>query len=226
MSDSYKSTLKWYAENDPYDYDNIIKLVTDQKGVDPPLPMPEAPTDGDLTGKNVFLVIGHEPGGGTEGERKWNILVADIMVKKLNARGATVLIYEHHTKGYSQRCREMTAACNSLMPDADCVILMHYNAYSDPSANGHEFHYRSTPDLAKAFRDAWQSHFPWSRARQDNGILHNPSSDGSGMLKAAPAAACLLEPFFNSNPSEHGKLTGNHESVAVAYCEGIGNYLS
>ena len=219
----YESTLGWYAKNDPYDYDQIIKLVSDQKSLD------NAPDDlggdGDLSGKKVFLVVGHEPGGGAEGERDWNIEVAQRLESKLRGRGAFVITYEHKVRAYGQRCDEMRDACLTQMPDADCVILMHYNAYSDPNAHGHEFHYGGVKSLAESIRDAWQEAFPNSKARQDDGILHNTDSNGSLMIRSAPAACCLLEPFFISNPDEKEQFSNAHQEVADVYANGIGHYL-
>lgn len=177
----------------------------------------------DLEGKRVGLVIGHEPGGGAPGERDWNLAVAEILAEKLQDRGAFVLVYEHKTRAYSRRCREMRSAL--IDKDLDCILLMHYNSFSKASANGHEFHYRSFPAFAASIRDSWQKSYPWSVARRDNGILKNTKAAGSGMIRMAPAAACLTEPFFQSNPKERGALIDDHEGAASAYCEGITNFL-
>lgn len=177
----------------------------------------------DLDGKKVALVIGHEPGGGARGEREWNLAVSEILKSELEDRGASVLIYEHKTRAYTRRCREMRASL--IGEDLDCVLLMHYNSFSKPSANGHEFHFRSFPGLAASMRDAWQARYPWSKARRDNGILKNESARGSLMIRLAPAPACLTEPFFESNPRERAALIDDQEGVAKAYAEGISNFL-
>jgi len=178
----------------------------------------------DLEGKRVGLVIGHEPGGGAKGEREWNLAVAEILAEKLSERGAIVLTYQHKTRAYSQRCAEMRTAL--IGEDLDCILLMHYNSFSKASAHGHEFHYRSFPGLASSIRDAWQARYPWSHPRQDNGILKNVNANGSGMIRIAPAPACLTEPFFESNPQERELLIDDHEGAASAYDEGIGNFLT
>ena len=219
----YESTLRWYAKNDPYDYAGIMRLVSEQKSLD------NAPDDlggdGDLSGKKVFLVVGHEPGGGAEGEREWNIEVAQRLESKLRGRGAFVITYEHKVRAYGQRCDEMRDACLTQMPDADCVILMHYNAYSDTSAHGHEFHYGGYKEFAESIRDAWQEAFPNSRPRQDNGILHNTDGNGSLMIRSAPAACCLLEPFFATNLNEREQFIEAHQDVAEVYAKGISSWL-
>lgn len=212
---SYQSTLRWYAENDPTDFENIIALVEKQA----------SGAGNKLTGKNICLVVGHEPGGGAEGERAWNFTVAQIMAGKLEARGAEVFIYEHQARGYAQRCQEMRAGVLKHMPDADCILLLHYNSFSDTSAHGHEFHYRGSLALAEAMRDSWQSEYLWSQPRQNNGILLNRNGRGSKMIKLAPAACCLLEPFFESNPGERERLFSDTYGVAEAYIDGITTYL-
>jgi N-acetylmuramoyl-L-alanine amidase len=214
---SYESTLRWYANNQPSAHEKIITLIQAQMPTSSPTPT--------LAGKHVCLVIGHEPGGGTKGERKWNIKVATLLAPKLEALGATVFIYTHRTASYTSRCNEMRTGVKKHMPDADCVILMHYNAFDKKSANGHEFHYYGTPALAKCFRDSWQAAYPWSRPRQVNGILHNPNGRGSQMLQKAPAAAVLLEPFFRSSPKESNILLDDHENVATSYSNAISNFL-
>lgn len=177
----------------------------------------------DLKCRRIGIVIGHEPGGGARGEREWNLKVARILKKKLEGRGAKVVIYQHKAKAYSKRCRDMRTA---LLPeDLDCILLLHYNSFSNQSANGHEFHYRGFPALAGAIRDAWQERYPWSRARQNDGILKNKAGRGSGMIKAAPAPCCLLEPFFESNEKERNLLIDDHEGVASAYLDGVGRFL-
>ena len=173
--------------------------------------------------KTAFLVIGHEPGGGARGERAWNIKVADSLKCKLKCLGIDSIIYEHRTKSYHKRCLEMRDCAKIHNPD--CVLLMHYNSFSDSSANGHEFHYRSFPHFAKAIRDAWQERYPWSRPRQNNGILKNVSGRGSSMIRLAPAPACLTEPFFESNSKERSILIDDFHGVAEVYAKGIFNFL-
>ena len=179
-----------------------------------------------LNRKEICLVVGHEPGGGAKNEREWNLSLSTRLAKSLEELGAEVFIYTHRTRAYSRRCSEMRAGVKKHMPGADCVVLMHYNSVDYPEAHGHEFHYHSTPAIAKAFRDAWQKHFPWSRARQDNGILENRNGRGSRMLRLAPAAAVLLEPFFYSNTEERNRCFSNPDSVCSAYVEGLCNFLS
>lgn len=225
MSD-LRSTLEWYMKQPTLDVVGMHRVLSSnlQQGSARVLDIAK-PSGNDLDGKNICLVVGHEPGGGAPNEREWNSKLAEDLADRLEARGAEVFIYHHRTRAYSQRVREMKAGVNKHMPDADCILLMHYNDVDFESAHGHEFHYAGSKGFAAAMRDAWQKYFPWSRARQDNGILKNTRGRGSSMLKAAPAWCCLTEPFFYSNPEERSKCFNNPSLVADAYEEGIANFL-
>lgn len=180
----------------------------------------------DLIGKNVCLVVGHEPGGGAKGERRYNAEVAEDMKSQLEARGATVYVYNHKTKSFSTRTKEMRAGVKKAMPNADAIILLHYNGVSYESAHGHEFHYGGYPSLAEAFRDEWQKDYPSSRARQNNGILHNTNGRGSMMIRRAPAPCVLVEPFFISNPQEKEMFYEHPEKVATTYSNAVANFIT
>ena len=232
---SVRSTIQWYL-NQPGDLDleNIKRVVDNALMPEPGLPAFEAPVEGlqgvtlgrPLTGRYVALVVGHEPGGGAWKEREWNLVVADLTAQKLRDMGAEVYIHLHRTKNYSLRMEEMRAGIKKHAPKAECVLSLHYNGVDYPEAHGHEFHYRSVPAFAKAIRDSWQKHFPWSKARRVNGIFENRAYRGWLMLKVAPAAACLVEPFFISNPEEKTKIFESQEEVANVYAEGILNFLT
>lgn len=219
---SYVSTLKWYAENDPRDFDNLIELIEKERD----LVRGKPDQAGDLSGRKIALVVGHEPGGGAKGEREWNLKVARRMDEILKEAGAEVLVYEHKVRAYSRRIDEMRKGVKKHLPGAEVVLLMHYNSVDYPNAEGHEFHYRASKELAESMRDAWQAQFPSSRARRDNGILENRSGRGSGMIKAAPAPCCLLEPFFESNPAERKMFMDAIDEVSGAYVEGLRRFLA
>ena len=232
------STIRWKLSRDPSmltaEESVVIYAILGERLGYPaedlstiePASLEVAPTNGqDLKGKNVALVIGHESGGGAAGEREWNIKVASNMQEALEARGASVLVYIHKTKSYTKRCYEMKSAINKQMPNADCVVLLHYNAVSNPAAHGHEFHYGGYPALAKSFRDEWQKDNPDSRARQDNGILHNNTGRGSLMIKLAPAPCVLTEPFFISNPKEKARHSESPADSAKTFTNATAKFL-
>ena len=112
-----------------------------------------APTDvpwGALNGKLIAVVVGHEPGGGAQGERVYNKKVGAHMKALLGKHGAQVWYYEHKTRAYSKRMAEMKAA----MPKCFAAIELHYDGYAPrPAASGHHFQYRGAKELAAAIRD-------------------------------------------------------------------------
>ena len=233
----YKFTLNWYVKNKPEDFAGLSKLIAlraktqAEEGATAAVYTPVALTPTvvqDLLGKEVCLVIGHEPGGGAKGERTWNIKVANQLALNLEARGAVVFIYFHKTRSYNTRCYEMRAGVKKHMPNADFVLLMHYNSMDGPEYSGHHFQYRGAKSAAEFLRDAWQEDFPWSEADRDNGIYRNTNAAGSLMLRLAPAWAVLTEPGFESNPEFRAKLITPTEGpalVAACYARGIGKFL-
>ncbi len=175
---------------------------------------------GSLKGIEIALVIGHEPGGGASGERSWNIKCAKFLKRKLEKRGASVIIYYHKIRSYSARQNAMRSAVKRLQPNNKICIEFHYDAVSSKYPNGHHFQYVSTKGklLASAFRDQWQKRYPQSRTRRGStGIYKNTKGNGAGFLKKAPGYATLLEPFFRSNPAEWAFFKDKHEEVSSVY---------
>ena len=176
--------------------------------------------------KQIALIVGHEPGGGAEGERVYNIAVRGHMVANLAAAGFDVFSYDHVLKSYGARQDAMRRAVMKAQPHNLICVELHYNDVDTPLANGHQFHYNASPGLARAFADAWRFRFPASKPRQDNGIYHTPTGDGSGFLRKAPGLAVLTEPFFHSNPDENKFFAFKQKSVADTYCDAIKAFSS
>ena len=175
--------------------------------------------------KEIAIIVGHERGGGARGERDYNIGIANIMATTLEDQGHKVYIHYHQTQPYGQRQSEMMAAVNDKMPDCRVCVELHYNSYSDPSANGHEFLYRGSRSLAECFRNDFQNTFPFSKARRDNGIFKRMSGRGSGFLKKAPAWAVIVEPFFESNHDERDYFFARQTKLADSYCRAINQFI-
>lgn len=179
-----------------------------------------------LKGKQIAVIVGHQPGGGAAGEREFNKEVAEHMKGILEDLGADVFYYQHKLKSYGARQRAMAAAVKSEQPSSDVCIELHYDAVSYPGPAGHHFQYRGAKKLAEAIRDEFQKAYPDSKPRRDNGIMHNTSDNGSGFLKAAPGWACLTEPFFRSNPEEWEFFKDKQREIAEVYCRGIARFLT
>jgi N-acetylmuramoyl-L-alanine amidase len=143
----------------------------------------------------------------------------------LAEQGYDVYIHYHTVRSYGRRQDEMREAIKSKQPDCAVCVELHYNGYSNPAANGHEFLYRGSKRLAGCFRDEFQKDFSWSTARRDNGLLHQPVGNGAGFLKKAPAWAVIVEPFFESNVRENDYFTTHQTKLADSYCRAINCFL-
>ena len=176
-------------------------------------------------GKQIAIVVGHEPGGGAAGERGYNLSVQSYMDSQLRAAGFDVFCYTHFLKPYGARQTAMAAAVKKAQPQNLICVELHYNDVDTALANGHQFHYNASKGLAVAFAKEWQKTFPGSRARQDKGTLHTPSGDGAGFLIKSPGLAVLVEPFFRSNAVEWTFFRNKHEEVAAAYSRAITNFV-
>lgn len=180
-----------------------------------------SPAQSLLTGKQIALIPGHEPGGGAEGERDWNIDVALHMDVALRNLGADPMIYYHTTRSYSQRMIEMSKAIKKEQPNNWACVELHYDAVDIPGPSGHHFQYLGSKLLAECFRDVWQVKYPNSRPRRDDGIMHNTQDNGAGFLRQAPGWAVLCEPFFHSNRAELAYYQGKQKEVAYVYVKAL-----
>ena len=176
-------------------------------------------------GKQIAIVVGHEPGGGAAGERAYNLKVQSYIDSQLRAAGFDVFCYTHTLKPYGARQTAMASAVKKAQPQNLICVELHYNDVDTPQANGHQFHYNASKGLAVAFAKEWQKTFPQSRARQDKGTYHTPSGDGAGFLIKSPGLAVLVEPFFHSNPTEWAFYKDKHEAVAAVYSRAITNFV-
>ena len=178
-----------------------------------------------LEHRRCAIIVGHDPGGGAEGERQWNIELAKHLSYQLQIRGAMTMIYHHRLRPYGARQRAMAAAVVESIGRGHPCIELHYNAVESPDPKGHHFQYRGYPSLAASIRDHWQRKYPESIARRDNGTFHNIRGNGSGFLRMAPGPACLVEPFFRSNPEEWEFYRNRQREVAEVYALGIEQFL-
>jgi N-acetylmuramoyl-L-alanine amidase len=174
-----------------------------------------------LAGKTIAVIPGHEPGGGAEGERVYNIKVAEHMGEMLRDAGAIVFDYRHKLKGYSARM----AAMRRAMPECFACVELHYDAYSPrPEAAGHHYQYIGGKNLAAMARDEFQRRFPQSMARRDNGIHYNPAGRGSGFMKNCRGWGLLTEPFFITNPAEREFFKHRQFDLALVNCIALAKF--
>jgi N-acetylmuramoyl-L-alanine amidase len=177
-----------------------------------------------MINKEIALVVGHTPHAGAEGEWEWNKVCANAMKAELEAMGAKVYLHMHTIKSYGARQDEMARCVKRELPDCKAVIELHYNAYDEEQANGHEFLYNATPALSEALQKRFSEAYPWSVARS-GGVKQRSSGDGAGFLIKAPAASCITEPFFVTNGKEEEFFRAREERVASIYVQGLCDYL-
>ena len=208
----------WYLHPDRANAHQAYHILMDIK-------WPKKEPVANLTGKQVAIVVGHEPGGGAEGERDYNVRVAQHIGEILKGHDIRAYLYYHSIKAYTARIKEMTSNIKRVNPNNILTVELHYNDVDIPRAEGHEFHYYVNSLLAVSIRDSFQAAFPTSRARHSNGIYRNTDGNGSFFLRSAPGITCLVEPFFHSNPVEWDFFRDREEELAIAYSAGILNYL-
>ena len=173
-----------------------------------------------LKGIKLCLWVGHQPGGGAQGERAWNIKLAKTNKAMVEANGGECRVYYHKLAAYGARQDAMRAR---MLKDieagwkADLCLELHYDAVKRESASGYHFQYRGFKQAAIYFRDRFGAAFPNKRRHRDNGILHNVRGNGAGFLKKCPVPAILCEPLFRSSPTEWAFFKDKHEEVATAY---------
>lgn len=201
------------------------KLAKAIESTTPPLDASGVPW-GSLNGLTLVIGIGHEPGGGTSGEREWNTKVAKEMQTILESHGATVHIYFHKVKSYKVRQQRFAAFCKKV--GAFLCWELHYDAFRLPSANGHHFKYRGAKKWAVFTQQEFSKRYPQSVARNSYGdgpgLHHATSGNGSGFLRAMPCWALLPEPFFNSNPAERAFFKPRIGEIALVYCIGAARF--
>ena len=110
---------------------------------------------------------------------------------------------------------------------ADVAIELHFNS-ATASSTGYEFlHWHSSKRsklLASKMHDAFAKQFPNQRSRGLKAIT--PEDRGGSFLSKTHCPACIVEPFFSSNPIDTDFFNSKREELARAYAMGIINWLA
>jgi len=171
----------------------------------------------------IALVVGHYPHSGAEGEWEWNKKCGEYMQQRLEGLGFKVYLHIHAIRGYGARQDAMREAVKDNLPYCKAVIELHYNDADSEQAHGHEFLYNATPKLAECLQGSFKKSFPESTAR-DGGTKQRSTGDGAGFLIKAPAASCIVEPFFRHNQAEWEQFSEAWQKVGDTYIAGICDY--
>ena len=196
------------------------------------------PMPGPLAGRVIGVDAGHGgyDGGctganGTE-EKDLNLAVALLLRDELEARGATVvlsreedvaLIDPENTPGYKKR-KELTRRLEIFAAaQAECVVSVHMNQFSDPSQRGAQVFFQAGAEegelLARTLQSALRELDP------DNGREANA---GDYYILTGTPASALVECGFLSNPEEEARLCTPEyrQALAAAVADGLEDYFS
>lgn len=165
-------------------------------------------------------------------EKDLNLAVALLLRDELEARGATVvlsreediaLIDPENTPGYKKR-KELTRRLEIFdAAQAECVVSVHMNQFSDPSQRGAQVFFQAGAEegevLARALQSALRELDRTTAARQTPRDYY--------ILTGTPASA-LVECGFLSNPEEEARLCTPEyrQALAAAVADGLEDYFS
>jgi len=121
---------------------------------------------------------------------------------------ANVFYHNPETQGYTNRVKETASKLNKI--DFDLVVELHFNASSNPQANGCETLYwhksEKGKEYAKIFSECVHNHS--GIKLRSNGLkpLVYPSERGYGSVYYPKAPTILIEPFFGTNSGDCQKI--------------------
>lgn len=182
----------------------------------------------------IFLDPGHtgqsDPGavgqGGTT-EAEINMAVALILRDILTKRGHEVALSR---EGPDDSVDELHVRVDMAEAfEADCLVSIHCNAFTDYRAHGFEIWTLRGQDESDVLADhialAVQAHLPFLAIRADYTDGDVDKEAGFSVLKA-DMPAVLVELAFISNPVEEGILADpfQQQKFAEAISEGIANW--
>jgi N-acetylmuramoyl-L-alanine amidase len=130
---------------------------------------------------------------------------------------------------YSEEIRQAYAKVQAYGPR--CVVELHFNSASDPSATGTEVLYRAGDSRGRGLAEAMvasMSSLLQLPLRGDNGVKALVSGDrGAGSVYAIPGLpSVLLEPFFGSNPNDCVRMASlGEQALALSYLRGLRDWV-
>lgn len=127
-----------------------------------------------------------------------------------------VTIFKHDSSisGYTSRIKNTANRINQS--DFDLVIELHFNSFSNPSANGCEalFYYKSAAGKLAAEKFSQKVNECTGIPLRNNGLKPLTKGDrGFASVYYTKAPTILIEPFFGSN-EEDCKMIGSVENMA------------
>lgn len=139
----------------------------------------------------------------THTEWAYNRTLAHFINLYLHEDIDVTIIDKYHGDSYTESMANLKLGVDPL--GADLVVELHFNAFSDPKANGYEALYWHTSQhgkqAAEAFIESMDSAFPNNTNRGTKAIKEN-NERGARFLRMLKAPCVILEPFFGTNKRE------------------------
>lgn len=157
------------------------------------------------SGKKIVFVVGHdmkERGAyGSEGVSEWNFndeLMADLIHEDRFCKNHEYYVFYRSAdlNGYTRKIMDLHERIDAL--GADISIELHFNSFSNESANGHEVLYCS--EAGKAVASVLDTAFDKHLGNSDRGIKKVTETDRGGKFCCnGKSIAIISEPFFGAH---------------------------
>ena len=189
-----------------------------------------ADTSASPRGFTVILDAGH---GGADGgavgvngtvEAGLNLMVAELVRDALNNAGCTVIMTRTGADALADsKSADMQARRDIISQDADAVVSIHMNKFSDRSVKGSMAFYMIGSDEGKLLAQSVINAV--TAATGQGSRLANPGD--YFIIRECPAPAVLVECGFLSNSAEEELLNSAQyrQKLASAIAEGVMEYL-
>lgn len=179
---------------------------------------------------DVAIVVGHHPAAKgaalTVGERQ--IQEYDFWEPFAYTLGARLSVYGIEAEPiYRPNHRpdaELMRRVNAY--GARCAIELHFNAFSDPRAQGSEMLHWHTSDKGRLLADLMQQYTVRALGVHDRGLKPVSRGNGSAFLRGTRMPAVICEPGFGTNPDDAWKLLTKQMQLVEAYAGAIADFLS
>ena len=109
---------------------------------------------------------------------------------------------------------------------ARCAIELHFNAFSDPRAQGSEMLYWHTSDKGRLLASLLQQYTVRTLRVHDRGLKPVQRGRGAAFLRGTRMPAVICEPAFGTNPGDAWKLLTRQMHLVEAYAAAIADFLS
>ena len=109
---------------------------------------------------------------------------------------------------------------------ARCAIELHFNAFTDPRAQGSEMLYWHTSEQGWMLADLLQQRTVSALRVHDRGLRGVRRGPGAAFLRGTRMPAVICEPAFGTNPDDAWKLLTRQMQLVEAYAGAIVDFLS